>query len=121
MQKKSSLQQLGRVLFRLRDIKGLGPHDREQLQRKGEAVLALINPVDEHLDVNEHALGFKPTGELLVGEVLLLTKAFDDGLGARLVEIAGLHREQWYMVFDLSTSYALAPPFMRHKSFSIYA
>lgn len=82
----------------------LNTHGSEQLQRKGKAELALIDPVDKNLDVHHHALRFKPAGEVLVGDVFLLPKVFDDGLGASLVKLARVH--SWvYMVFRLHASY----------------
>lgn len=49
-------------------------HGSKQLQGKGEAELALVHPIDEDLNVDKRALGFEPTGEVLVGDVFLLTK-----------------------------------------------
>lgn len=37
----------------------LRTHGSEQLQRKGRAELALIDPVDEDLNVNAHALALQ--------------------------------------------------------------
>lgn len=82
----------------------LRTHGSQQLQRKGKAELALIDPVDEHLDVHSHALGLKSAGELLVGDVFLLPKALDEGLGAGLVKLARVHSGA-YMVFRLDASY----------------
>lgn len=97
-----------------------GAHGRQQLQGKGKAVFALINAVDEYLDVHLHALGLQPTGELLVRELLALAKVFDDGLGSRLVELVRIHRRLAHMVFNLCASYAVASLFSPNKSFSIY-
>ena len=97
----------------------LNPHGSEQLQRKGKAELALVDAVDEDLDVHGHALAFKPAGELLVGDGLLLAKVFDDGLGARLVEPMRVHGE--YMVFRLEGWYEPAFSFALNKWNSIYA
>lgn len=63
-------------------------HRGQQLQRKGEAELALVDPVDEHLGLDDHALGFQPACELLVRDAGLLTQLFDGGLGSRLVKLA---------------------------------
>jgi hypothetical protein len=63
-------------------------HRSEQLQRKGKAELALVDPVDEDLDANAHALALQAAGQLLVGQALLLPEVLDDGLGARLVKLA---------------------------------
>lgn len=85
-------------------VQSLHAHGRQQLQRKAKAELALVHPVDKHLDVDRRALGFEPTGEVLVGEAFLLTQVFDKGLGPRFVERARLHGKQTYMVFDLCAS-----------------
>jgi hypothetical protein len=98
----------------------IGAHGGQQLQGKGKAVFALVDAVDEHLDVNIHALGLQPTGELLVRELLALAKVFDDGLGSRLVELVRSHRLRAYMVFDLCASYFSTFPLNLNKSFSIY-
>lgn len=97
----------------------LNTHGSEQLQRKGEAELALIDPVDEDLDVNGHAQAFQPAGELLVGDFFLLTKAFDDGLGARLVKPVRVHSLA-YMEFGLHASYESAFSFAIDKRNSMY-
>lgn len=77
--------------FLLRYVQSLHTHGRQQLQSKAKAELALVHPVDKHLDVDRRALGFKPTGEVLVGDVFLLTQVFDKGLGPRFVKRARLH------------------------------
>ena len=63
-------------------------HRRQQLQRKGEAELALVDAVDEYLRVDDHTLSFQPACELLVRDACLLTQLFDGGLGSRLVKLA---------------------------------
>lgn len=65
------------------NVDGLGAHRSEQLQGKGKAEPALVDPVDKHLDVNRHPLGLEPAGEVLVGDVFLLTKVLDKRLGTR--------------------------------------
>nr|WP_300661754.1 hypothetical protein [Hydrogenophaga sp.] len=82
----------------------LRTHGSEQLQSKGKAELALIDPVDEHLDVDGHALGLQSAGELLVGDVFLLPKALDEGLDAGLVKLARVQSGA-YMVFRLDASH----------------
>lgn len=87
-----------------RYVDGLYAHCIQQLQGKGKAELSLVDAIDKYLDVDRHALGFKPTGEFLVRDVLALTKVFNDGLGSRLVKVARFHQRDTYMVFSLSTS-----------------
>ena len=96
----------------------LNTHCSQQLKREGKAELALVDPVDKHLDVHHHALLFKPAGEVLVGDVFLIPKGFDDGLGARFVKLALIHSE--YMVFNLRASYRRRFRFALNNSYSIY-
>lgn len=88
-----------------RHVNAVSTHGSQQLQGKGEAELALVHPVDEDLDVDKRALGFKPTGEVLVGVVFLLTKVFYKRLGAGLVKLARIHGGRTYMVFDVRKAY----------------
>lgn len=98
----------------------LNTHGSEQLQRKGKAELALIDPVDEDLDVNGHALRLQAPGEVLVGDGFLLPKVFDESFGAGLVELARVH--DWaYMVFRLDASYERRFSFAFDTRNSIYA
>lgn len=63
-------------------------HRGQQLQREGKAEFALVDAVDEHLRVDDHALGFQSAREFLVRDACLLTQFFDGGLGSRLVKLA---------------------------------
>lgn len=98
----------------------LNTHGSEQLQRKGKAELALIDPVDKDLDVDDRALRLQAPGEVLVGDGFLLPKVFDECFGAGLVELARVH--DWtYMVFRLDASYKRRFSFALDKRTSIYA
>lgn len=66
----------------------LNTHGSEQLQRKSKAELALIDPVDANLDVDDRPLRLQAPGEVLVGDVFLLPKVFDQGFGTSLVKLA---------------------------------
>lgn len=92
-------------LFLARHFYGRHTHDGQQLQRKGEAELALIDSVDEHLEVYGHTVSFQSARKLLVRKVLTLTKVLDNGFGACLVELARFHSKQMYMVFKVPASY----------------
>jgi hypothetical protein len=97
----------------------LHTHGSEQLQCKGKAELALIDPVDKDLDVDDRALRLKAPGEVLVGDGFLFPKALDEGLGARLVKLARVHG--WaYMVFRLDASYGRHFSFAFNKRNSMY-
>lgn len=98
----------------------LRTHGSQQLQRKGKAELALIDPVDEDLDVNGRALALQAAGQLLVGQALLFPEVLDDGLGARLVKLAPSH-SCVYMVFRLFASYEGCFSFAPYKRNSMYA
>jgi hypothetical protein len=98
----------------------LNTHGSEQLQRKGKAELALIDPVDKDLDVDDRALRLQAPGEVLVGDGFLLPKVFDECFGAGLVELARVH--DWaYMVFRLHASYERRFSFAPDKRNSMYA
>jgi hypothetical protein len=120
MSEMNSLRLVKQRLIPFRHLHGLNPQSAEKLQGKCKAELALVDAVDEHLDVNIHALGLQPTGELLVRELLALAKVFDEGLGSRLVELVRSHRLRAYMVFELCASYVSTFPLSLNKSFSIY-
>jgi hypothetical protein len=79
-------------------------HGSQQLQRKGKTELALVDPVDEHLNVHSGALGLQPAGQLLVGQALLLSEVLHKGLRPRLVELPRVHADS-YIVFSLRSSY----------------
>jgi len=74
-----------------RNLHVLNTHGSEQLQRKGKAELALIDPVDKYLDVDDCSLRLQAPGEVLVGDVFLLPKVFDQGFGTSLVKLARVH------------------------------
>ena len=88
-----------------RHFQGLRTHGGEQLQGEDKAVFAQVDLVDEHLNVDIDAFGGQPAGKLLVRELLLLAKVFDESLGLDLIEIARVYRHRSYMVNGLQPSY----------------
>ena len=97
----------------------LHTHGRQKLQPEREAELALVYPVDEHLHVNNRALGFQPTSQVLVGELPRFPQFFDDGLGAQVVK--GPRTRGWsYIFFHLRASYGQCFCVASNKSISIY-
>ena len=80
-------------------------HGSQKLQRKGKTELALVYPIDEHLNVHRCALGLQSPSKLLVGQALLLSEVLHKGLRPRLVELPRVHADS-YIVFGLRSWYA---------------
>ena len=90
----------GLLRFVVWDIQGAHAHGSQQLQGKREAESAGVDPVDEYLCVDGHAVALQPTCKVLVGDVLLLPDFFDEVFRSTLVVVARfLVGHKWFSIY----------------------
>lgn len=97
----------------------LYPHGSQELKREGEAVPAVVDPVDEHLHVHDRALGLQAPGQLLVRQLLALAQLLDERAGAQVVKRSHFSGRP-YIVFHLNAWYDQRFRFARRKSNLMY-
>ena len=89
---------------RPRNLQPLDAHGRQDLKGECETELALIHPIDEHLNVDVRALGLKQPGKVLVGDLPVDPGGLDEGLRRAGVEIPATGTSG-QIVFHLQASY----------------